>query len=83
MVIPALIVFSLENQSASEYPGDPSGATFFLGDLFVRESFHRRGIGKALLTGVARIAVNGNDCEVIASDRQNCRRPASRSGTTS
>jgi uncharacterized protein YdeI (YjbR/CyaY-like superfamily) len=58
-VIPALIVFSSENQSVSEYPADPSGAAFFLEDLFVRESFRRRGIGKALLTEVARIALNG------------------------
>jgi uncharacterized protein YdeI (YjbR/CyaY-like superfamily) len=50
-VIPALIVFSSENQSVSEYPADPSGAAFFLEDLFVRESFRRRGIGKALLAG--------------------------------
>ena len=82
-MIPALIVFSSENQSVSEYPEDPSGAAFFLKDLLVRESFRRREIGKALLTEVAWIAVNGNGCEVIASDRQNCRRPASRSGTTS
>jgi GNAT superfamily N-acetyltransferase len=52
-------VFSSENQSVGEYPGDRSGAAFFLEDLFVRESFRRRGIGKALLTEVARIALNG------------------------
>jgi GNAT superfamily N-acetyltransferase len=33
------------------------GRGLFLEDLFVRESFRKRGIGKALLAAVARIAV--------------------------
>jgi GNAT superfamily N-acetyltransferase len=33
------------------------GRGLFLEDLFVREQFRRRGIGKALLAAVARIAV--------------------------
>ena len=32
------------------------GSGIFLEDLFVREAFRRRGIGKALLSAVARIA---------------------------
>lgn len=35
-----------------------TGAGLFLEDLFVRESFRRHGIGRALLAGVARIAVD-------------------------
>lgn len=34
-----------------------AGRGLFLEDLFVREPFRRRGIGKALLAAVARIAV--------------------------
>ena len=34
------------------------GRGLFLEDLFVRESFRRRGIGKALLASVARIAAD-------------------------
>jgi GNAT superfamily N-acetyltransferase len=33
----------------------------FLEDLFVRETFRRRGIGKALMAAVARVAVD-EDC---------------------
>lgn len=36
-----------------------SGPGLFLEDLFVREQFRKRGIGKALLTAVARIALQG------------------------
>jgi GNAT superfamily N-acetyltransferase len=36
------------------------GQRLFLEDLFVRESFRGRGIGKALLASVARIAVQEN-----------------------
>ena len=35
-----------------------SGRGLFLEDLFVREEFRRRGIGRALLATVARIAVD-------------------------
>jgi GNAT superfamily N-acetyltransferase len=35
-----------------------TGPGLFLEDLFVREPFRRRGIGKALLASVARIAVD-------------------------
>jgi GNAT superfamily N-acetyltransferase len=35
-----------------------TGRGLFLDDLFVRESFRHRGIGKALLAEVARIAVH-------------------------
>jgi GNAT superfamily N-acetyltransferase len=38
-----------------------SGRGMFLEDLFVREAFRRRGIGKALLAAVARVAVD-EDC---------------------
>ena len=54
-----------------EWEGQPAGYAFFfnyfstwvgkglfLEDLFVREKFRKRGIGKALLAEVARIAVN-------------------------
>jgi GNAT superfamily N-acetyltransferase len=36
------------------------GRGLFLEDLFVREAFRGRGIGKALLAGVARVAINEN-----------------------
>ncbi|MGA8527021.1 MAG: GNAT family N-acetyltransferase, partial [Candidatus Sulfotelmatobacter sp.] len=46
-----------------------AGQRLFLEDLFVREVFRGRGIGKALLTSVARIAVqencNGMQWEVL------------------
>ncbi len=55
----------------AEWEGQPVGYAFFFGyystwagrglfleDLFVREAFRRRGIGKALLAAVARIAVD-------------------------
>jgi GNAT superfamily N-acetyltransferase len=35
-----------------------AGRGLFLEDLFVRETFRRKGIGKALLAEVARMAVN-------------------------
>ncbi len=35
-----------------------AGRGMFLEDLFVREAFRGRGIGKALLAGVARVAVD-------------------------
>jgi GNAT superfamily N-acetyltransferase len=35
-----------------------TGPGLFLEDLFVREPFRRRGMGKALLAGVARIAID-------------------------
>jgi GNAT superfamily N-acetyltransferase len=38
-----------------------AGAALYLEDLFVREKFRSRGIGKALLAAVARIAVE-QDC---------------------
>jgi GNAT superfamily N-acetyltransferase len=38
-----------------------SGRGMFLEDLFVRETFRRRGIGKALMAAVARVAVD-EDC---------------------
>jgi GNAT superfamily N-acetyltransferase len=38
-----------------------SGRGMFLEDLFVREAFRRRGIGKTLLAAVARVAVD-EDC---------------------
>jgi GNAT superfamily N-acetyltransferase len=38
-----------------------AGRGLFLEDLFVRESFRGRGVGKALLAAVARIAVD-DDC---------------------
>ena len=38
------------------------GRGLFLEDLFVRESFRGRGIGKALLASVARIAVDEQCC---------------------
>jgi GNAT superfamily N-acetyltransferase len=38
-----------------------AGAALYLEDLFVREKFRSRGIGKALLAAVARIAVE-EDC---------------------
>jgi GNAT superfamily N-acetyltransferase len=57
----------------AEWDGQPAGYAFwfnyystwagrglFLEDLFVREQFRRRGIGKALLAAVARIAVQEN-----------------------
>ena len=34
------------------------GRGLFLEDLFVREAFRRRGMGKALLAAVARVAIN-------------------------
>ncbi len=40
-----------------EYYSTWAGRGMFLEDLFVRESFRGRGIGTALLTAVARIAV--------------------------
>ena len=55
----------------AEWEGQPAGYAFFFGyystwagrglfleDLFVREAFRRRGIGKALLAAVARVAVD-------------------------
>jgi GNAT superfamily N-acetyltransferase len=36
------------------------GAGLFLEDLFVRPGFRRRGVGKALLAGVARVAEQEN-----------------------
>lgn len=57
----------------AEWSGQPAGYAFwfnyystwsgrglFLEDLFVREQFRGRGIGKALLAAVARIAVQEN-----------------------
>jgi GNAT superfamily N-acetyltransferase len=41
-----------------------AGRRLFLEDLFVRELFRGRGIGKALLASVARIAVQENCYEV-------------------
>jgi GNAT superfamily N-acetyltransferase len=41
-----------------EYFSTWTGRGLFLEDLFVREAFRGRGIGKALLAKVARIAVN-------------------------
>ena len=40
-----------------EYYSSWSGRGLFLEDLFVREAYRGRGIGKALLAAVARIAV--------------------------
>ena len=40
------------------------GRGLFLEDLFVRESFRGRGIGKALLAAVARIAVEEQCCRM-------------------
>ena len=37
-----------------------AGRGLFLEDLFVRQEFRRRGIGKALLASVARIALQDN-----------------------
>lgn len=55
----------------AEWEGQPAGYAIFFGyystwagrglfleDLFVREAFRRRGIGRALLAAVARIAVD-------------------------
>jgi GNAT superfamily N-acetyltransferase len=55
----------------AEWEGQPAGYAFFFGyystwvgrglfleDLFVREEFRSRGIGKALLAAVARVAVD-------------------------
>jgi GNAT superfamily N-acetyltransferase len=39
-----------------------AGRRLFLEDLFVRERFRGRGIGKALLASVARIALQENCC---------------------
>jgi GNAT superfamily N-acetyltransferase len=57
----------------AEWDGKPAGYTFFFGcystwvgprlhleDLFVREQFRGKGIGKALLAAVARIARDEN-----------------------
>lgn len=57
----------------AEWDGDPAGYAVFFGcystwagrglyleDLFVREEFRSRGIGKALLASVARTAVEEN-----------------------
>jgi GNAT superfamily N-acetyltransferase len=57
----------------AEWDGQPAGYALFFGyystwagpglfleDLFVRETFRGRGIGKALLASVARIAVREN-----------------------
>jgi GNAT superfamily N-acetyltransferase len=57
----------------AEWNGEPSGYAFFFGyystwagrglfleDLFVREAFRGRGIGRALLAEVARIAIDEN-----------------------
>jgi GNAT superfamily N-acetyltransferase len=41
-----------------EYYSTWSGRGMFLEDLFVRETFRRRGIGTALLAAVARVAVD-------------------------
>lgn len=41
-----------------------SGPVLFLEDLFVRERFRGRGIGKALLAEVAQTAVRGGYCGV-------------------
>jgi GNAT superfamily N-acetyltransferase len=41
-----------------DYYSTWGGCGLFLEDLFVRESFRQRGIGKALLAAVARIAVD-------------------------
>lgn len=41
-----------------DYYSTWAGRGLFLEDLFVRESFRQRGIGKALLAAVARIAVD-------------------------
>lgn len=38
------------------------GRGLYLEDLFVREQFRRKGIGKALLAAGARIALNENYC---------------------
>lgn len=35
-----------------------AGRRLFLEDLFVREAFRRRGVGKALLAAVARLAID-------------------------
>jgi GNAT superfamily N-acetyltransferase len=51
-----------------------TGPGLFLEDLFVREPFRRRGIGKALLAAVARIAVDehcyGIHWEVLGWDEK-------------
>ena len=59
----------------AEWEGKPAGYAFFFGyystwvgpglyleDLFVREQFRGKGIGKALLAAVARIARDENCC---------------------
>ena len=43
-----------------DYYSTWAGRGLFLEDLFVREQFRKRGIGKALLASVARIAVQDN-----------------------
>ena len=43
-----------------DYYSTRAGPGLFLEDLFVREQFRGRGIGKELLTAVARIAVQEN-----------------------
>jgi GNAT superfamily N-acetyltransferase len=55
----------------AEWDGHPAGYALFFGyystwagrgrfleDLFVREAFRRRGVGKALLAAVARVAID-------------------------
>jgi GNAT superfamily N-acetyltransferase len=61
----------------AEWDGQPAGYAFFfsyystwagpglyLEDLFVREQFRSKGIGKALLAAVARVARDGNYCAI-------------------
>lgn len=43
-----------------EYYSTWAGRALFLEDLFVREAFRRRGVGTALLSAVARIALAEN-----------------------
>jgi len=72
----------------AEWDGQPAGYALFFGyystwvgrglfleDLFVRESFRGRGIGKALLAKVARIAVTEN-CYGIHWEVLNWNEPA-------
>ena len=49
--------FALYFTNFSTFLGKPG---LYLEDLYVREAFRRRGIGKALLTTLARIAVERN-----------------------
>ena len=66
--------FALFFHNFSTFLGKPG---VFLEDLFVRPAFRGRGLGKALLTRVAQIAIS-RDCGRMEWSVLNCNEPAIR-----